>query len=327
MKKNTLAVYDTDVEYVRKLMTYMSDTRSIPLEIQGFTEKDRLKDFMKQSKVDILLIPEGELDDEIETCDAGEMMVLSEDDGASDDRGHRSICKYQSSENILREVMCYYAEKPEMELNMISGECTEIIGVYSPIRRCYKTTFALALGEVLAEKEKVLYLNLEEYSGFNQLLQKNFMSDLSDLLFYTGQKKRNFPCKLASLVEKAGLLDYIPPVIAPTDILSVDRETWILLFNGLCSCDYSKIVVDLSDSVSAFPEILSSCKKIFMPVRDDPVSRAKIEQYEAMLRILEYGEILDKSERILIPGMEGLYGNLLNLADSPMGDYVRRLLR
>ncbi len=326
MKKNTLAVFDTDEEYVTKLMSYMNDSRSMPLEIQGFTDKKRLKDYISETKVDILLIPEEELDDDIETCEAGEMMVLSEDDGARDSRGHKSICKYQSSENIMREVMCYYAEKPALELSVISSVDTELIGVYSPIRRCYRTTFAFALGQVISEREKTLYLNLEEYSGFNQLLQKNYMSDLSDLLFYIGQKKRNFPCKLASLVEKAGMLDYIPPVIAPVDILSVSRETWILLFNELCSCDYSKIVVDISDSISAFPEILLSCQKILMPVREDAVSRAKMEQYEAMLRILEYGDVLDKTEKFKIPFMGELNGSMYGLADSPMGDYIRRML-
>lgn len=326
MKKNTLAVFDTDEEYVTKLMSYMSDSRSMPLEIQGFTDKKRLKDFISDTKVDILLIPEEELDDDIETCDAGEMMVLSEDDGVRDSRGHKSICKYQSSENIMREVMCYYAEKPVRELSVVNSVNTELIGVYSPIRRCYRTTFAFALGQVLAEREKTLYLNLEEYSGFNQLLQKNYMSDLSDLLFYIGQKKRNFPCKLASLVEKAGMLDYIPPVIAPVDILSTERETWILLINELCNCDYSKIVVDISDSISAFPEILLSCRRILMPVREDTVSRAKMEQYEAMLRILEYGDVLERTEKFKIPFISELNGNMYGLSDSPLGDYIRRMI-
>ena len=57
----------------------------------------------------------------------------------------------------------------------------------------------------------------------------------------------------------------------------------------------------LSDSVSAFPDILSTCKKIYMPVREDTVSKAKLEQYEAMLRIMEYPEIIDKTETFTIP--------------------------
>ena len=325
MKKNTLAVFDPDEEYVTKLMSYMSDSRSVPLEIQGFTDKELLKDFIRVNSIDILLIPEDDVDDDIEACDTGEMMVLSENDTARDSRGHKSICKYQSSENIMREVMCYYAEQPFAEAGIISSIDTEIIAVYSPIRRSFRTSFAFALGEVLSEKEKTLFVSLEEFSGFNQLLQKNYMSDLSDLLFYIDQKKRNFPCKLASMVEKAGLLDYVPPVLSPLDILSVGRESWVILFNELCCCDYSKIIVDLSDSVSGFLDILQAAKIIYMPVREDTVSKAKLEQYEAMLRIMEMGEILEKTREIRIPFMNELNGNLYSLADSPMGEFVRKL--
>ena len=105
MKKNTLAVFDSDEEYVTKLMSYMSDRRSVPLEIQGFTDKDRLKEYIKGNDVDILLIPEGDLDEDIEAYDTGEMMVLSENDSSDDGKGHKVICKYQSSENIMREIM------------------------------------------------------------------------------------------------------------------------------------------------------------------------------------------------------------------------------
>ncbi len=326
MKKNTLAVFDRDEEYVTKLMSYLSDRRSVPLEIQGFTDRQKLKDFINEYPVDILLITEEDLDEELEACNPGEMMILSEDDSSVNNKGHKKICKYQSYENIMREVMCYYADSPMTEECIVSHINTEIIGVYSPVRRCFRTSFAFALGEILSEKEKVLYLNLEEFSGFNQLLKKNYMSDLSDLIFYISQKKRNFPCKLASLVEKAGMMDYIPPVISPLDILSVDKSTWILFFNELVKCDYSKIVVDLSDSVSAFPEILLSCRKIYMPFREDAVSRAKTEQYEAMLRIMEMGEILDKTEKIEIPFVKGLNPDLYSIAASPLGDYVRMKL-
>ena len=326
MKKNTLAVFDRDEEYVSKLMTYMSDRRSVPLEIQGFTDKEKLLDYINGSPVDILLITEEDLDEELESYSTGEMMVLSEDDCSSNKKGHKTICKYQSYENIMREVMCYYAESPLTEECILSHISTEIIGIYSPVRRCFRTSFAFALGEILSEREKVLYLNLEEYSGFNQLLRKNYMSDLSDLLFYIGQKKRNFPCKLASIVEKAGILDYIPPVISPLDINTVERSTWITFFNELQNCDYSKIVVDLGDSISAFPDILSSCKKIYMPVRDDPVSRAKLEQYEAMLRIMEYGDIMEKTETLTITFIKGFNPDLYSLASSPLGDFVRTVL-
>ena len=129
MKKNTMAVFDPDEEYVTKLMGYMSGRKSVPLEIQGFTDKEKLKKYINASPVDILLIAEGDLDDDMEALGAGEMMVLSEDENAGDKKGHKSICRYQSSENIMKEVMCYYAERPSQEPVMISHISSELIGV------------------------------------------------------------------------------------------------------------------------------------------------------------------------------------------------------
>ncbi|MCR4893053.1 MAG: hypothetical protein K5989_12845 [Lachnospiraceae bacterium] len=327
MEKNILAVFDRDEEYVTKLMNYLLEAKPMPLNVQAFTDKLMLKKYMKENDVDILLIPEEELDDEIEAVGPEEMMVLSESDSAEDSKGHKTVCKYQSSENIMREVMCYYAEKPVAEVGLVNSQKTQLFAVYSPVRRCFRTSFAIALGQVLSERGRSLYVNLEDYSGFNQILQKNYMADLSDLIFYIGQKKRNFSYKLASMVQTLGNLDFIPPVISPVDLKAVDRDTWITFVNELQNCGYENIIFDFGDSIQGFLEILSVCTTIYTPVREDFVSSSKIEQYEAMLRILECGEVLRKTKKITIPYFRNFNGRPEKLISTPMGDYARTVLK
>ena len=60
----------------------------------------------------------------------------------------------------------------------------EGLGVYSPVGRCLKTSFALTMGKLLAQEERVLYLNLEEFSGLSVLMKEEYKSDLSDLLYF-----------------------------------------------------------------------------------------------------------------------------------------------
>ncbi len=326
MDKNVLAVFDTNEEYVTKLMNYLMECRSVPLEIQGFTDKSCLRDYVRENEPDILLIPEEQIDEELEAVNTGETMILSEDDTVHDDKGRRTIFRYQSSENIMREVMSYYADRPETEFVTSNSTSTKMIGIYSPVGRCFRTSFALALGQVLAERNKVLYVNLEGYSGFNQLLQQNFMSDISDLLFYVGQKKRNFPCKLASMVQKLGNMDFIPPVISPLDIRSVDRENWFIFFNEILKCDYDHVIVDFGDTVDGFLELLQGCSRIYTPVREGTVSDAKVEQYEAMLRILEKDSILEKTLKLRIPYFSSLSCPPQNLGRSELGEYARKLV-
>ena len=69
------------------------------------------------------------------------------------------------------------------ELPEVSGRgLAKVLGVYSPVGRCLKTSFALTMGKLLAQEERVLYLNLEEFSGLSVLMKEEYKSDLSDLL-------------------------------------------------------------------------------------------------------------------------------------------------
>lgn len=63
-----------------------------------------------------------------------------------------------------------------------------MIGVYSPIGRCGKTGFAVTLGQVLAKDSKVLFLSLEEFSGFSQMMGTQYSGSFSDLVYYSRQE-------------------------------------------------------------------------------------------------------------------------------------------
>ncbi|MCR4909080.1 MAG: hypothetical protein K5985_09625 [Lachnospiraceae bacterium] len=327
MGQNIMAVYDSDEAYVTKLMDYFCEVRPVPVEIRGFTEWDALKGFAEENPVDILLVEEANLKDEMEELKFGEIMVLSEEAGTrKDGRGHKNVCKYQSTENIMREVMSYYAEEPEELSAALSGSICHLIGVYSPVRRSLQTSFSLTLGELLSRREKTLYVNMEDYSGFHSLLKESFMSDLSDLVFYVGQNKKNFPYKLASIVQRVGQLDYIPPAIYPTDLKTVDISTWLLLFEKLITSGYGTIIVDFGDGIKDLTELLKICELIYMPVRTDRVSEAKLEQYEASMRIMEQSELLNKTKKLEFPYFRDLDCSPENLEQTSLGDYVRKLL-
>ncbi|MBO6132985.1 MAG: hypothetical protein J6P05_01470 [Lachnospiraceae bacterium] len=327
MEKNTLAVFDTDEGYVTKLMDYLCEAGRLPLDVQAFTKKESLKEFMKKNPVDILLLPEDQVDDELESAGAGEMMVLTEGTnyGTSIGKGKKSVYRYQSSENILREVMCYYAESPVSIKSLKNDTDTSLIGVYSPLHSCLKTSFAITLGQLLSRlgKERVLYVNMESYAGFNMLLGQSFMMDLSDLLFYVGQKKKNFPCKLASMVIKSGELDLIPPAVSPSDLRSVSPDMWIQFFNEIMNCEYSKVIIDFGEAADGIYEVLKGCYRIYMPIKEDLVSKAKLEQYEACLRIMECAEIMDKTEKILFPKIfKGMDARISELEKSELAQYI-----
>ena len=48
------------------------------------------------------------------------------------------------------------------------------MGVYSPVSRCGKSALALTLAQALGRNFSVLYMNLEEYSGFSRLVDGGY---------------------------------------------------------------------------------------------------------------------------------------------------------
>ncbi len=330
MDKNVLVVCDLEVDYAMKLSEYLGKKKNVPFDVHAFTDLSAFADFAGKNRIDILLISEEahyELRNMIGTFDIKEIRVLAEEVSGESFSGCKMIYKYQSAEKLLKEVMCLYAESDERIISGAAMACeTKLIGVYSPVKRSLKTSFAMTLGQVLSEKERALYINLEEYSGFNHLMRTSYMTDMSDLMYYISLKKPNFIWKLASIVQSVGGLDYIPPALSPIDIKSISAGQWLEFFEQLSRCGYKHVILDLGETVDGLYDILRMCSVIFTPVRDDGMSYAKLEQYEALLKNMGYEDVLEKTKKLSFVYFKGLARGLDRLLYSELGSYVRTLV-
>lgn len=244
-----------------------------------------------------------------------------------------SVYKYQSSSDVIREVMACYGEERAVAPAVfpILKKTTEILGIYSPLKRCLKTSFALAMGQILAKERAVLYLNLEEYSGFEELFGKSFDHNLSDLLYYVRQDNQNLIHKMNSMVQTVGNLDFIPPVRTPWDVHSTAWEDWEKLLEEIVrGSSYEVLVLDIGSEVDEIFQLLDKCKQIYMPVLPDTISVCKISQFENLLRIWDFAQILPKITKVRPPfHMDNSSGEAYveSLMWSELGDYVREILR
>ena len=332
MKKNILAICDLEEAYVCNFVEYINQKRSIPFELQAFTNTTKLSEFCQDNHIEILLISDKAMIDEVQSYGVGKVIILSEGVYNPSLEKYPSVYKYQSSDTVIREVMnCYGVEKIAMVPLHQTKRKTEIIGIYSPIGRTAKTSFALTLGQILARERVVLYLNLEEYSGFEQLLGCQYERTLGDLLYYIRQGSANLFYKMSSMVQSANNLDYLPPPLSPMDIQSASIEEWLTLINEIIrNSSYETIILDFGDGVTDLYALLNECTKIYMPIRNDIVSIAKVEHFEHLLEMWNYSDILKKTHKIKIPyhhiQKKGM-AYLDELIWSEMGDYVRSLIR
>ncbi|HIS80318.1 MAG TPA: hypothetical protein IAB52_02475 [Candidatus Scatomonas merdavium] len=313
-------------------MEYLNQRRNLPFEVQAFTSPQILCEYAKTQPIEILLISDKAMCEEVRRLKVGKLIILTEGVHNPELDQYPSVYKYQASDSVVREVMeCYGAEKAARESLPQWKRQASVIGIYSPVGRCQKTSFALTLGQILAKDRAVLYLNLESYSGFEQLLGEVWERNLSDLLYFLRQDNASIVHKLSGMIQSVQNLDFVPPALAPMDIQCTDVKEWLRLIDSIVSeSAYEVLILDLGDCVQELYQILDVCTKVYVPVRGDSVSMAKLAQFENLLRMWDYESVLEKLQKIKPPfystNRTGK-GYIEELAWSEMGDYVRQLQR
>lgn len=210
-ERNIFAVCDLDVDYAYHFMEYLSKKKNIPFEVRVFTSAAGFQEYVKEHPVELLLISEKAMNSEIREAKIGQILILSDGVVSKGYEEYPSIYKYQSSNQVIREALEHYGEGVGTTAQTLKLEKKrmEVIGVYSPVGRTMKTTFALTLGQILAKKRGCLYLNLEACSGFEYLLERSFDQTLGDLLYYQRLGSEQLITKMGSIVQSVNNLDYL----------------------------------------------------------------------------------------------------------------------
>ena len=149
MKSRILAVCDWEETYADRLMEYLNVRQVSPFYVRTFTSITALEDFANQEEIEVVLLSSELLEEltdrEMQSLHIGKMILLTQGPVPEELNGMPAIYKYQSAENIIREVLCIYAEEaqPFLQAALLKNEVM-LYGVYSPVHRIGKTAFALA---------------------------------------------------------------------------------------------------------------------------------------------------------------------------------------
>ncbi len=330
MKKNVFAICDEEKAYACHLAEYVNEKKLTPFEAQAFTSVTSLLSYAADHEIGILLISAHLVTGEIRALPVGRLILLSEGECVSEEE-EPCIFKYQPTESLIREMMEFYiSENPQPELVCAGTKKTALFGIFSPLGRTRATSFALTLGEVLAEKGKVLYLNFEEFSGFADLFHETPPSDMTDLIYFLRRRDDGLLYRLNSVICTFRNLEYIPPALSPMDLKEVSGEEWIAFLQEVIAFrEYDAILLDLSWQIDGLFSILKSCERIYMPVQDDLISEAKLKQFGHLLELSGMEAVQQKLVRIHPPlqPLQKEGGDLIGqLLWGEMGSYVRRLL-
>lgn len=328
MKTNILAICDRESMYVNSLTEYINENNSFRFQIEAFSGTGTLMEYVKKQSIEILLIAEDLLEESITMLNIRKIIIIAEDKQTSEQSEYPSIYKYQSADSILKELL-HYCEDADvlMQANYISAGNKQIIGVFSPVSRIYKTSLAISIGQLLAKERKVLYINMEEYSGFSQILNESDQGTLSDLLYLIEQEK-DITLILHNLVQNIGRLDYIPTVLTPIDISDVKQETWSRLIEEITNTtEYEVLILDMGNSVNGIFKLLKMCSVILTPYREDFFSNAKMQSYEKVLQGAGYEYVLEKTKKFNFTNLKVKVEYLEQLLFSEIGEIARDYLK
>ena len=300
MKKNIFAVCDLEADYARNFMDYLNRKNNIPFEIQAFTTVEGLLVYGKTAHIELLLISGKAMCKEVRDMDIGKIVILSEGVYPPELDRYPSVYKYQSSAEVIREVMACYGEERADCPGAVSGieeDDGDIGSVFHQLLgRCLKTSFALTLRRYWQETGRFLYLNLEEYAGFEELMGKEFSHNLGDLLYYVRQKSQNLIHRMNGMIQTVNNLDFVPPVKIPADIDATTWEDWEYLLNELVMhSNYQSVVLDMGGGIDSLFPLLDRCRQVYMPVLKDTISVCKLTQFENLLQEWDFSQLLAKN--------------------------------
>lgn len=325
-EERIMVLCDTEDEYAQLMTEFLKKNRDLPWKIHTYTN---IQELVKEEKKDpeLLVVSESAYCEELQKIEALQTVVLSES-GVMRWENVRYVDKYQQAEEVLKELIQVYMEIADTRLPKLkrNGNIT-FIGNYSPVRRAMQTSFALTMGQILAKEHATLYLNFEHYAGIGELRPDIQSSDMADLLYFLHGDREKFRLRLQSICRRMGNLDYIPPMKSGQNLLTITESEWLELLQRIADMgEYEYVILDLSESMQGLFEILRVCKVVFTITKEDRIARSKLLQYEQMLSLYEYEDVLAKTRRLKLPHIQRLPEELEQLTRGDLAALANDLL-
>ena len=294
MSEKNLVICDREVRYANGLGENIVEREDLAVKVYVCSSFERVVEFEKTKKIDIFIVDEEFTYTQRTQIGANQVFVLAKGKVADLGEEEWAIGKYQCADEIIRQVFEFYVDRTkENVMRSMNKERARMFAVYSPIHRIGKTSFAQALGKECAKKKKVLYLNLEEYAGVEDLQGGEL--NLGDLLYYLRQGNGNLGIRLQSAVRTEEGLDVVPPIPIVLDLKDVTWEEWEALITEIVENSlYEIVILDVGESIQGLFPLLEMCDRVYMPVLDDEVSTRKMKQYQNNVEQLK----LEKLKRI-----------------------------
>lgn len=288
MNNGLIVILDGNEKYAKCLCEYLDSHTGIGYKITTFTKLDEFLNFSVLGQIDILLVDDYMFKElPLYKVSFINLFILSvkKDSTAiqKDDFTFFTFFKYQSIQSLIHKIMSNLSIDSSLYNAKTLKDAPSMIGVYSPIKRCGKTSFSIALATVYSSMESTLLISFDE-NATEYLNIHSSQKNLSDLMLYLLEGGSSLIGHLDSTVCSVNGLDIVPPALYSDDIRNLSSDILIRFFSLLKKTHYRYIIVDFADTLSDMSSLFNTCNKIYMPVINDDISRKKIASFVTTLK-------------------------------------------
>lgn len=331
MDKVKLMICIKDEEYESRFVKCVMNHYKELYEIHVF---DHMSEFIenRKKKKGIFITGDGN-DMDLFSAEEGSLLFVLQENMKeymeNTDKGIFVLAKYQEVYKVMEQI-----EKASKEILAGEGSMplkeTEWIGVFSLEYEVLQIPFSALLGEILGEKNRVLMIDLQPYSGFITELEAGMdvlgMEDLMTVAA-TGNYTNH---RLLSSLGHEQKWDYIFPVKNVQCLTEIDAEQYKRMIHILqTERGYEKIILNFGAGFSGVTEFMEDCNQFYFLTGKKKEHNWREQDFFTKMRILNgdsffhkiiwmempAGSIRGKTWRMLVK--EWLWGEL--------GDQIREL--
>ena len=298
-----LAIYDSHECIMERLKDFLRESEDFPFSVSTYLDLEKLKNDMELSKLAIILIEDIYISETIKQLAAnGGIQLIAFSGETKPLEELPCIFRFQSAGNIKKEILKICLDNG-LSINSLAGikksagaNSTTVLAVYTPYMPFRRKEISVSLGQLLAEKGKCLYLNVR---GFHDMDVLEDNDNICDLLFFSEENKERFYLKLKSIIRENCGYYYVEPVKNFFMMEGIDSKPVINIINRICEMnEYKYLLIELSEEMSGFTEVLKSCHVIITFLERGNTSFR--ERYEASLKASDLEELSEKTKYVYI---------------------------
>lgn len=334
MAKIKVAIYDADKGYRERFVDYLMSYKSEEMDLSVFTGGEYFLKALDVDKYHLLVLGCG-YEEVLQRVSAltVPILVLAEhiqsyvnESIEMTDEQIVYTSKYQSMDVITKRMQLMTEVKQMRGTPVMLHRTLEVIGIFSPIKHEMQMLYSLLYTKNAARTEKVLYLNLLEFSGFSELFGETEY-DLGDAILQIRDKRRN-AADLRNCIYEKEEFSYLSPFSNPENIREVTAEDVQGLLSVIADyTDYQKVIIDIGIGAMGLIEALLVCSKLYCLEKRGYLFQIQITQFLNCLEKMAGSAFLERIERLEVPHQAKVVSGGSNLLEqlnwTEFGDFVR----